>query len=110
MFITEMKKEGIKILELNGRIDATADNFESELKEMTGNELKILVDCGNLNYINSAGLRIFLSTMKDVTKKQGKLIITNLQENIKEIFRISGFLQLFEVYDTRDEALKHFLL
>jgi len=108
MFITESKKAGVKILELHGRIDATAENFEKELKEMIQEENKILVDCANLNYINSSGLRVFLAALKDVTRHDGKLVISSLLENIKEIFKISGFLQLFETYDTKEEALKHF--
>jgi anti-anti-sigma factor len=104
MFITEKKSKGIKLLELNGRVDATAETFEADLKEMLVNELKIIIDCEKLNYINSSGLRIFLSIFKDVTKANARIIICNLTENIKELFTISGFLDLFEVCDSQEEA------
>ena len=109
MFIVDRKKDGVKILELNGRVDAVADHFVEDLLQMVQNELKILVDCSNLNYINSSGLRAFLTVVKNVGKFNGRFVICNLPENIKEIFKISGFLQVFEVYDTYEDAFNSFV-
>jgi anti-anti-sigma factor len=106
MFITEKKVHGCKIVELNGRVDATAETFEADLKDMLVNESKIIIDCEKLNYINSSGLRIFLSIFKDVTKENSRIIICNLDENIIDLFKISGFFDLFEICNNRNEALE----
>jgi anti-sigma B factor antagonist len=110
MFISDFKKQGVKILELNGKIDASATNFEEDLKELVTGENKIIVDCSNLNFINSAGLRTFLSILKGVTAINGRIIISSLQENVKEIFSISGFINLFEIAENKEEAIDKILL
>ncbi|HPI20322.1 MAG TPA: STAS domain-containing protein [Candidatus Kapabacteria bacterium] len=105
MFISEYKKNGVKVLELQGRIDSTQASFETEMHELVAKEDKVVIDCINLNYISSFGLRAFLSTLKSVQKEQGAMVIANLQENVKNVFEISGFLKLFNIYNTLDEAL-----
>lgn len=109
MIISDRKKGDIKILELIGRIDNESNEyFEKELSDLVRNEEKILVDCSKLNYINSRGLRTFLETLKKVSKSKGKFFICNLQPQIQEIFRISGFLNLFDVYNTQESAIERF--
>ena len=69
---------------------------------------KILVECTNMDYISSSGLRILLMALKKVTQVKGKFALCGLQENIHEIFEISGFTSIFEIHPSRDEALKGF--
>lgn len=108
MFITERKKNGVKVLELNGRVDAECPNFGRDLMDMVQDENNIIVDCSRLNYINSMGLRAFLQTVKEVNKTNGKIIICNLNTNILELFETSGFLQYFDVCKTKEEAMDQF--
>jgi anti-sigma B factor antagonist len=46
--------------------------------------------------------------LKRITVSNGKFALCNLQENIKEIFEISGFTNIFEIYDTEETAVKSF--
>jgi|DewCreStandDraft_4_1066084.scaffolds.fasta_scaffold00022_122 anti-sigma B factor antagonist len=109
MIISDRKKGNIKILELIGRIDNdTNEEFEKELSYLVHNEERILVDCSKLNYINSRGLRTFLEVLKKVSKSKGKFFICSLKPEIQEIFRISGFLNLFDVYNTQESAIEGF--
>lgn len=109
MIISDRKKGDIKILELIGRIDNESnEDFEKELSFLIHNEEKIIVDCSKLNYINSRGLRTFLEVLKKVSKSKGKFFICSLQPHIQEIFRISGFLNLFDVYNTQESAIANF--
>ncbi|MBR6988801.1 MAG: STAS domain-containing protein [Bacteroidaceae bacterium] len=55
----------------------------------------VILDCTEMNYISSSGLRVFLSMHKDVTAKNGKLIIKNLQPLVKHVFDMTGFSQIF---------------
>jgi anti-anti-sigma factor len=59
-----------------------------------------------MNYISSSGLRVFLVAQKKVLSLNGKLILCNMQPTIQEIFRISGFSNLFRIFDTLEEALE----
>lgn len=107
MLITERKKDGIKFLELHGRIDGNTGDFEKELTDMVVGENRIVVDCGGLNFINSSGLRIFLSAVKTVSNNDGKIVMCNLTQSIGEIFKISGFTKIFKIYKNLDEAIKN---
>lgn len=109
MLITEFKKEGIKYLELHGRIDNSAVDFATDLSHMVVGESKIIIDCIGLNFINSLGLRAFISTVKDVTNTDGKIVICNLSKQVAEIFHIAGFTSIFKIFDSVDEA-KDYLL
>lgn len=55
----------------------------------------VILDCTNMNYICSSGLRIFLAMHKDITEKNGKLIIKNLQPLVKNVFDMTGFSKIF---------------
>ena len=91
-------------LETNTAPDA--ENYIAEIIEQK--KLKILVNCENLDYISSAGLRVLLGTAKQVEAYNGELRICTLNETVKEIFDISGFSTILKVFDTEDDALNGF--
>ena len=59
----------------------------------------VVIDCTELNYISSSGLRIILDILKHTRSNGHKAILRNLSEDVKEVFDLSGFLQLFIVED-----------
>jgi anti-anti-sigma factor len=83
--------------------------LEKKLMELIdSNHTKILVDCSKMDYISSSGLRILLMALKKITLMKGKFVLCGLQENIHEIFEISGFTSIFEIYLSKEDALKVF--
>ncbi len=110
MELNEQKTSQCVILGITGRLDTTNYNvLEKKLLELIDdhNE-KILVECSKMDYVSSSGLRILLMALKKITMVKGKFVLCGLQENIREIFEISGFTNIFEIYGTREEALKVF--
>ena len=59
----------------------------------------ILIDCPQLNYISSSGLRIMLNIYKHTRANGHKAILKGLSEDVKEVFQLSGFLQLYVTED-----------
>ena len=59
----------------------------------------ILMDCTQLNYISSSGLRIMLNIYKHTRANGHKAILKGLSEDVKEVFQLSGFLQLYITED-----------
>ena len=59
----------------------------------------ILIDCTQLNYISSSGLRIMLNIYKHTRANGHKAILKGLLEDVKEVFQLSGFLQLYVTED-----------
>ena len=84
---------------LSGRLDTLAAQemaaqFET-LQEKAGG--KVVLDCSQLGYISSSGLRLFLTLRKAATTKGGKVIVRGLTTNVRNVFMITGFLNLFEI-------------
>jgi anti-sigma B factor antagonist len=110
MELLEQKTDQCVVVSINGRLDTT--NYailEKKLMDLIeGHQEKILVECSNMDYISSSGLRILLMALKKISSVKGKFALCGLQENINEIFEISGFTSIFEIHPTKDEALKVF--
>lgn len=72
------------------------------------NELKIVLDMKDIQYISSAGLRSLVLLAKKVYAYNGEIIISNLTGLVKEIIEVSGFDELFKIFDTTDDAVSYF--
>ena len=57
----------------------------------------VILDCSELSYISSSGLRIFLTLRKAAAEKGGKVIVRNISNDIRNVFMMTGFLNLFEI-------------
>ncbi len=98
----------INIVTPSGRLDSmTAPHFESELLTRTEQSTNgVIVDFTNLEYVSSAGLRILLMAAKRMKAASRKLILCGLSDSIHDVFRISGFLTIFTIVDSREEAIE----
>ena len=107
MNITKEKINDFCVLKIEGRIDTTNfTNFEADINQLfNSGEKNIVFNCSDLNYISSSGLRVFLITQKKSISLNGKLHLCCLQPTIKEIFDISGFSTIFQIFDTQEQAL-----
>ncbi len=106
MEITQEKAENVNIVALKGRLDAgTSGSLEEALTALVdAGEAKALVDCRELDYISSAGLRVLLAAAKQFKKLNGSIALSALNPNVKQVFEISGFTSIFPIYATREEA------
>jgi anti-anti-sigma factor len=107
----DIKKEKIgnfSVLKIKGRIDTIhSTELEAEVNRIfDSGEKNLLFNCSEMNYISSSGLRVFLVVQKKAILLSGKLYLCNMQPAIKEIFAISGFSNLFRIFDTQEEALQ----
>lgn len=57
----------------------------------------IILDCTDLEYISSSGLRIFITLRKAAASKGGKVIVRGISNEIRSVFMMTGFLNLFEI-------------
>ena len=109
MNIRKEKIGNFSVLKIKGRIDTIHSSaFEDEVSQLfDSGEKNLIFNCGEMNYISSSGLRIFLVAQKKAKSINGKLFLSNMQPAIQEIFRISGFSNLFRIFDTQEEALEN---
>ena len=57
----------------------------------------IILDCKELSYISSSGLRLFLTLRKAAAEKGGKVIVRSIGDEIRNVFIMTGFFNLFEI-------------
>lgn len=109
MKIKKEKTGNFIVLKIKGRVDTLHSTIlENEVNQLFDNGEKNLVfNCGGMNYISSSGLRVFLVAQKKALALKGKLLLCNMQPPIQEIFRISGFSNLFRIFETQEEALEN---
>ena len=104
MDITTQEKDSYVIVTLNGRLDTSNyEDFANQLNVLIETGAKFLViNLKNLEYISSSGLRVFLSTLKTLRSIEGDVVLCCMNENIKSVFEVSGFISLFRVEDSID--------
>ena len=94
--ITE--KDGKYVVALEGELD-TAHAIEVEqamqpLHEVSGKD--IIIECSKLDYIASSGLRILLGILKGAKANGSKVVLRNVNDEIKNVFNLTGFTSLFD--------------
>ena len=98
MEATIQELEGKNVATLKGELDtAAALEIEEVLKPLYKSDGRdIIIDCTDLEYIASSGLRILISILKSAKANGSKVIIKNLNDDIKNVFKLTGFINLFE--------------
>lgn len=82
---------------VEGRLDTTtAPELEASLKESIEDVTELVIDLKDLEYISSAGLRVLLAAQK-IMMKQGKMVVTNPNDVINEIFEVTGFRDILTI-------------
>jgi len=94
----------------SGRIDhATADCFKAalapHLAAVAAGRDRAVIDLAGVEYISSVGLRVLLLASKQAKAQGGALVVADLQPVVREIFEISRFNLVLEIFPTLREAL-----
>ena len=104
------EENGVQVVEVEGKLNTGAspdlDKYLTALIE--DGAINILLNLEYLDFIASTGLRIILATGKKLVGVGGKLVICNPNLVVMDVLKISGFSQMFDVFDSEDEALKGF--
>ena len=110
MEIIEENHSGINIFKLNGRLDSnTSQGFEKKIFQAIDNGSKnMIIDFKDLDYISSAGLRVILKATKALKREEGKMLLCDMQDYVKEVFEIAGFDSFLPIVGTMDDALQGF--
>lgn len=104
------KNDQITVLDLNGYLDAhTASVLESHLTDLIKNdEVKIVVNFKELQYISSAGLGVFMAYIEDIRDKDGDIKLCEMSPKVFNVFDLLGFPMLYDISPSEQESLKKF--
>lgn len=97
---TEIVSDGNQLIaRFSGRLDTAAavQTAEDVKPLLEAKNTTIILDCTELEYISSSGLRIFLSVRKDAANNGSKVIVRNINADIRQVFMMTGFISLFEI-------------
>ena len=109
MTVTSIISENVVTLKVSGRLDTeTSSQFREEMKQIPQNAEKLIFDFTDVNYVSSAGLRELL-----VCRKQypgDRMTIINVQENVYEVFEMTGFDAIIPVEIAKDHDAAYMTL
>ena len=90
--------DGKYVATLEGELDtAAAVEVEKVLKPLYQSDGKdVVIDCAALEYISSSGLRILLNILKGAKATGSKVVMRHVNDDIKNVFKLTGFISIFE--------------
>jgi anti-sigma B factor antagonist len=111
MQIAEREDGAVTVLDLSGKI--TLGEGDAMLKDKLHSLLhqgkkKVLLNLGNVQYVDSAGLGALVSAYTTVTREGGSLKLANVTKKLQDLLAITKLLTVFESYDSIDEALRSY--
>jgi serine/threonine-protein kinase RsbW len=100
-----------RVFELSGRLDAvsTQQSIVGVYQAIAEGARHILLDLAQVSFLSSSGMRALLLVRKELlSHKGGELRLCALQPQVREVFELTGFTRVFNIHQTRDEALRAF--
>ena len=99
MNVTITNQDNKTLVVLDGRLDTSnADQFQQDIASlMEGDKPDIDIDCTAMSYTSSQGLRLFLMLQKSVMARGGKMVMRNMNPQVKEVFDITGFSNIITI-------------
>ena len=93
------KKQNEVVASFIGRLDTpAAQEIAPKVEELKADCAgTVVLDCTQLAYISSSGLRLFLTLRKVAADKGGRIIVRSISDEIRSVFMMTGFLNLFEI-------------
>jgi stage II sporulation protein AA (anti-sigma F factor antagonist) len=107
LLISEEREADVLVLAVAGRVDSTASaELESRLFGPLGApDTRVVVDLRRVEYISSAGLRVFLRLLARLREAKGQLVLCSMAESVREVFELAGFMSIFAVEPSRAQAV-----
>jgi anti-anti-sigma factor len=107
MDVIEQAAGHVTIVEPRGRIDsAAAGEFGACLARLLNDgRYQLVVDLKSISYISSAGFRQLLIASRSIQQKNGRLALCGIAGEVKRLFDIGAFEELFVIYPTREESI-----
>ena len=97
MTIDKVKDGENLVLKVSGRLDTTtAPELEEAIRTSIDGVTNLTFDLSELEYISSAGLRVLLSSHKNMAG-QGTMTVTGVNETVMEIFEVTGFSDILDI-------------
>jgi anti-anti-sigma factor len=110
MQISELDNNGVAVLGVSGRIDAsTSEQFKNKLLATIGDRpVRLVLDFSQVEFISSIGLRVLVVSAKRVAAVRGKMVFCGLAGPIREVFELAGFTSVVPFFPDQAAAVASF--
>lgn len=111
MDIKERVVEGVSVLDLSGKIVLGEGDMQvkERIKDLLADgQRKILLNLGDVSYIDSAGLGALISGYTTVRREGGQLKLINLTKRIQDLLAITKLITVFDTFDNEKPAIESF--
>ncbi|MDX1567694.1 MAG: STAS domain-containing protein [Longimicrobiales bacterium] len=110
MGFTVSQSDSVTVVDVEGQliVGNRQELKQKVLEELEEGARKVVVDFTNTGYIDSSGLGVLVSLSKKIREQGGELRLAGLNEDLRTLFELTKLDTLFEIADTREEALKDF--
>ena len=108
MDIKERVVEGVSVLDISGKIVLGEGDIQikDRIKDLLADgQRSILLNLGDVSYIDSAGLGALISGYTTVKREGGQLKLVNLTKRIKDLLAITKLITVFDTYENENEAI-----
>ena len=106
MEITSSKSDDVLVIKISGRLTVSSELiFKAETAKYAENSKKIVLDCSDMEYLDSTGLGLIVRFYKDFTSNGGKFALAALQAKPKLVFEITRAYKIFDIFDTLPAAV-----
>jgi anti-sigma B factor antagonist len=97
----------ITVVGIGCDVDAkTAPGLQEQILPLIASERPLILDMSRVAYMSSAGLRVLLTTYRQATSSNARLVLSGLSEDLREMMSATGFLSFFVIFDTLDGAFE----
>ncbi len=108
---TSTLEDGIGLIEVKGSLvggDETVEVRQAVAGFIDREYQKLIIDLSKVTYLNSTAIGVLVSAHTSYARKGWQVKLCGINANINNIFVITKLTLIFDVYDTRDEAIKSF--
>ena len=100
----------VGVLSLKGKLMGVpeTDDLHDEVRALLGEGIKkIVLDLDGVKWINSLGIGAIMRSHTTVSNAGGKFCLTHIADKVQSVLVVTQLINIFDTYDTRDEAIKH---
>ena len=107
MDVSVTESNGVTVVAVNGELDTnSAPVAQQQILPLAAAGVRMVLDMREVPYMSSAGIRMLLSTYRQVTTNGGKVVLVGIADDVKETMSITGFLKFFQTFDTLEDGQK----
>lgn len=95
---------------IEDRLEAdTAKEFRDYMSQLAdAGQIKIVLDFGNVSFIDSSGLGCIVSALRQFRQYEGDIKLASITDNVRPLIEIVRLHRVFDIYDSVEEAMKSF--